>query len=86
MNVVFVLKNKKNKNSSDILSYTDNSNEGLIYPYTFLYIIIILTYGKIYFKLYTIGKKNDYEKFNIFTCRVVLPETGFATISCAKPG
>ena len=40
--------------------YTDNSNKGLIYPYTFLYIIIILTYRKIYFNLYTIGKKNYY--------------------------
>ena len=47
---------------------TDNSNKGLINPYTFLYIIIILTCRKIYFRLYTVGKKKNYEKFNIFTC------------------
>ena len=54
--------------------YTDNCNKGLIYPYTFLYIIIILTHRKIYFHLYTIGKKKNYdEKFNFFSCRS-LPE------------
>ena len=38
--------------------FTDNSNKGLIYPYIFLYLIIILIYRKIYFHLYTIGKEN----------------------------
>ena len=56
------------------LGYTDNSNKWLIYPYTFLYIIIILTYRKIYFHSYTIDQKMYYERFNIFTCRIVLPE------------
>ena len=51
--------------------YIDKSNKGLTYPYTFSY-IIILTYRKIYFPLYKIGKKNYYEKVNIFTCRIVL--------------
>ena len=31
-------------------------------------------YRKIYFSLYTIRKKNYYEKFNIITCCIVLPE------------
>ena len=57
------------------LGVTDNSNKGLIYPYPFLYIIIILTYRKIYFYLYTISKKKiHYEKLNNLTCRIVLPE------------
>ena len=46
------------------LGYTVNSNKGLIYPYTFFYIIIILTYRKIYFNLYTTGKKNLLWKIN----------------------
>ena len=55
--------------------YTDNSKKELIHLYTFLYVIIMLTYRKIYFHSYTIGKKKTYcEKSNIFTCRVVLPE------------
>ena len=55
--------------------YTDNSKKWLIYPYTFLYIIIIHIYLKIYFYLYNIGKKKIYyEKFNIFTRRIVLLE------------
>ena len=57
------------------LGYTLNSNDWLIYSYMFLYIIIIFTYRKMYFHLYTIGeKKNYHEKFNTFTCRIVLPE------------
>ena len=51
--------------------YTVNSNKWLIYLYTFLYIIIILTHRKIYFQLV---KKMYYEKFNILTRRIVLPE------------
>ena len=66
---------KKWKNSSDISRlYSVNSNEWLIYQYIFFYMIIIFTYRKIYFYLYTVGKKNYYEKFNIFTCRIVSPE------------
>ena len=57
---------KKKKKIKNILVtfwvYTDNNNKWLIYPHTFLYIIIILTYRKIYFHLYTIGKKMYYEK------------------------
>ena len=45
-----------------IRSYPDNSNKGLIYPYTFLYIIIIITYRKIYFHLYTYINKNLIKK------------------------
>ena len=55
------------KNSSDILRLYYNSNNGLIYPYTFLYIIITLTYRKIYFYLYTIGKKNVFWKIRQFS-------------------
>ena len=43
---------KKMKNKKILVTfwdYTDNSNQGLIYPYTFLYIIIILTYRKLLF-------------------------------------
>ena len=47
----------KKKNLVIFCSYTDNSNNGLTYPYKFLYMIIILTCRKIYFHLYTIGKK-----------------------------
>ena len=47
--------------------YTDNSNKEPIYPYTFLWIIIILTYGKIYFYLYTIGKKKIIMKNSSFS-------------------
>ena len=55
--------------------YTDNSKKWLIYLYECLYIIIILTYRKIYSYLYTIGKKKLLWKIrNIFTCRIVLPE------------
>ena len=54
--------------------YTDNSNKGLIYPYTFLYTIIILTYRKIIFIYTQLVKKIYYKKFNIFTCRIVIPE------------
>ena len=46
--------------------YTDSSNKGPIYPYTFLYIIIILTYRKIYFYLYTTGKINVLWKIQHF--------------------
>ena len=52
MTVVF---QKKKKKFSDLWDYTDNSKKWLIYPYTFLCIIIILTYRKIYFHLYTIS-------------------------------
>ena len=38
--------------------FTDNSNKRLIYSYIFSYIIIILTWRKIYLHLYRIGKKN----------------------------
>ena len=46
---------------------TDNSNNGLIYLYTFLYIIIIVTYQKIYFHLYTTGKKKIIMKNSTFS-------------------
>ena len=54
--------------------YIDNNNKWLIYPYKFLYIIIIFTNRKIRSYLYTIRKKNYYVKFNIFTCRIVSAE------------
>ena len=68
-------KNKKNecgiyKKMKKILvtfwGYADNSNKGLIYPYTFMYIIIILIYQKNYFHLYTISKKKSIMKNSIF--------------------
>ena len=46
--------------------YTVNSNKWLIYPYTFLYIITILTYEKIYVRLYTISKKKLLGKIKHF--------------------
>ena len=52
-----IYKKKNEKILVTFWDYTDDSNKGLIYPYTFLYIIIILTYQKTYFRLYTIGKR-----------------------------
>ena len=51
--------------------YTDDSNKGLIYPYTFLYIIIILLIEKFIFIDTQLVKKIYYEKCNIFTCRMI---------------
>ena len=47
--------------------YTDNSNKGLIFLYIFLYIVIILTYRKIYSYLYTIRKKKFIMKILTFS-------------------
>ena len=59
---------KKNKKSLvTFWGCTNNSNKGLIYPYTFLYIIIILTYRDIYFYLYTIGNKKFIMKNSTFS-------------------
>ena len=63
---------KKKKILVTFWGYTDNSNKRLIYLSTFLYVIIILTYWKIYFDSYTIDKKMYHEKFNILTCPIVL--------------
>ena len=52
---------KRKKILVTFLGYTENSNKGRIDLYAFLYLTIILTYRKIYFHEYTIGKKNDYE-------------------------
>ena len=61
MNLVFIKKKiKKKKIIVTIWGFNGNSNKGLIQPYTFLYIIIILTYWKIYFDLFTI---NDLQYF-----------------------
>ena len=61
------------KNIVTVWGYTDNSNKWLIYPSTFLYIIIIFTYSRFFF-IHTqlVKKKNYYEKFNIFACRIVI--------------
>ena len=69
MNVVF-----EKKILVTFWGYTDNSNKGLIYPSTFLYVIIILTYWKMYFHVYTMGKKKLLWKIQHFLCRIVLPE------------
>ena len=47
--------------------YTDNSSKLRIYLYTFLYVIIILTYRKIFFHLYIISKKKFIIKNSIFS-------------------
>ena len=52
MNVVFI-----KKILVTFWCYTNNNNKGLKYPNTFLCIVIILIYQKIYFYLYTIGNK-----------------------------
>ena len=70
-NVVFI---KKKKNSVTPWAYADNSNKRLIYSYTFLCKIIFLTYRKIYFHLYIIGKKNLLCKIIHFHLSYNLPE------------
>ena len=70
LRIRFVKKNEcgiyKKINSSDVWGYTDSSNKEVIYPYTFLYIRIILTYRFIYFYLSTIGKKKLLWKIQYF--------------------
>ena len=55
----------------------NNSNKWLIYLYTFLQIIIILIYQKIYFHLYAIGEKKFIMKNPTFSliAYIVLPES-----------
>ena len=79
MNMIFI--KKKFLNPVTFWGCADNSNKELTYPYKFLYIIIILTYRKIYFHLYIIISK---EKFIMKNSNFSL--SGFTTITCAKPG
>ena len=58
---------KNKKNLVTFWGYTENSNKGLIYSYTFLYIVIIPIYRKIYFHLYAIGTKKLIMKNSIFS-------------------
>ena len=75
MNVVFIKKKKKLKKILvTFCGYTDSSNKWLIYTYKFVYMMIIFTYWKKNFISTQLVKKIYYEKFNTFTCRIVLPD------------